>query len=188
MGTTSMRPRGRRLAGALVLVAASVLAGCSDDGADAARDGFGRVVSAGAWSVFELQAGDCLSPDPDLVGEVAEIAVVPCDEPHTQEIFSLVEHGAEAFPGSAVLAQDADAECVGALQRDYGVSPADGYFVSYLLPSFDSWNKEDDRRITCVLVFPTSDDVHRSVLDEIRAQRDATTTTVSSTTMIAREG
>lgn len=151
MRTTPRTPTLRTaLAAAVALLA---LAACS--GSDASvRDASGAVVKAGTWSVFDLRKGDCLSPDPDAKGEVAKIDLVPCAQAHGQEVYASVTHPADAFPGVATISQWADARCVSELQTTLHVSPDDGYFISYLLPSFDSWNKRKDRTVTCVLVFP----------------------------------
>lgn len=137
----------------LALVAALALAACSDD-APSVRDKSGAVQRAGSWSVFDLRRGDCLKPEADTEGEVATIPVVPCAEPHTQEVFSTLKHPADAFPGVATLQQWADVHCAGELQDSLNLSPTDGWFVSYLLPSFEGWNKQKDKTVTCVLVFP----------------------------------
>ena len=138
---------------ALVLLAMTALAACSGSGSSA-RDASGAVTKAGTWSVFDLRRGDCLKPDSDAAGEVAEVALVPCGQAHAQEVFATVAHPADAFPGVASLGQWADAQCVGELQTALHVSPDDGYYISYLLPPFDSWNKRKDKTVTCVLVFP----------------------------------
>ena len=154
-----------------------VLASCGGEAA-AARDDSGTVTAAGPLSVFDLQSGDCLMPAPDLSGEVDSIPVVPCDEPHTQEVLAVVDHPDGPFPGAAALAQWADTACLAQLQAVLGASPADGFFVSYLLPSFDSWNKEDDREVTCVLVFPTEGGVTGSLVRD-RQQGPSPSSTVA---------
>ena len=148
----SRRFRALSVCAALPLALAA-LSGCKDD-KKPTRDPSGAVTKATDWSTFDLRVGDCLLPKPDLKGDIDTIPVVPCALAHTQEVFSLVKHTVDAFPGVGALANYADGKCVGALQTSLGVSPSDGYFVSYLLPSFDSWNKKDDRTIVCVLVFP----------------------------------
>ena len=166
------------LLGLAVVLALPV--GCSKD-TKSKRDPSGTVTKAGDWSTFDLRAGDCLLPPPDLKGDVENLPVVPCAENHTQEVFGLVKHPADAFPGMGELANFADGKCVGELQTSLGVSPSDGFFVSYLLPSFDSWNKKDDRTVVCVLVFPKEDNHKGSVVADRKgaATPDSTTTTAA---------
>lgn len=144
--------RRRLSTGAVVL--GLVLTGCTDDDAGF-RDEEGTVVAAASVSVFELQDGDCLDPDPELVGEVDQVPVVPCDQPHAQEVFAAVDLDEQPYPGAEAVARQADGACLGALETSLGLSLADGYFVSYFLPTFVGWNGEPpDRRVICVLVFP----------------------------------
>jgi nitrite reductase/ring-hydroxylating ferredoxin subunit len=169
MLVTSIPCRSRRLAlAALASLAALALAACSHEDAGGIRDGKNVVVKPGEWSVFDLHVGDCLAPPKDLKpGEIDKIHVVPCASPHRQEVFAAVPHKADAFPGTAALDQFASTSCVQELQTKLSVAPADGYFVSYLLPSFDSWNKDDDKTVTCVLVFPTEGEVAGSTVNRL---------------------
>ena len=132
---------------ALVLLATA----CADD---PIRDEDGVVINAGDVSVFELEQGDCLDPTPDVTGDIDQIPVVPCDQPHLQEVYATVEHPDDAYPGASEVAAFADGACVAQLDEQLGLSLDDGVFFSYLLPSFDGWNTRDDREIICVLVFP----------------------------------
>lgn len=149
-GRRPTRPAVALLALALVLV------GCSGD--EEVRDAGGTVVAAGTWSVFDLRAGDCLAPDPETEGEISDVPVVPCAEPHSQEVFAAVEHPAGPYPGAGAVSIWADGACLGELEATLDLTLADGVFISYLLPTFDGWNKHDDRRVVCVLVFPDQDD------------------------------
>ncbi len=146
------------------LVAALLLTGCGDD--EALRDEDGRITEAGNVNVFELRPGDCLDPDPELSGTTDEMPVVPCEEPHLQEVFAILEHPDDAYPGAAAVAEWADAACSGALQEELGLGLDDGVFFSYLLPTFDGWNLDRaDREIICVLVFPDREAAVGSVVE-----------------------
>lgn len=156
-GATVPVPRGpRRLrrSFALALGAVVMLTACSDE---ELRDAEGTVVNAGTASVFELQAGDCLAPAPELTGEVSDLPVVPCDEPHTQEVFGVVQHPDDSYPGAEAVAAWADGACLTELESTLDLTLDDGVFVSYLLPTFDGWNTDGDRDVVCVLVFPGQD-------------------------------
>ena len=162
----------RRTPAVLVALAAVVLAACSGGGASAGiRNAKDVVVKPGEWSVFDLHVGDCLAPPEDLKpGEISKIHVVPCTDPHRQEVFASVADKADAFPGTGALDQFASTGCVQELQTKLAVAPSDGYFVSYLLPSFDSWNKNDDKKVTCVLVFPTEGQVSGSTVGRLLSE------------------
>ena len=142
------RVRSRAL---LLLVLPLVVAACG--GADV-RDDAGRVVAAGPWSVFDLRPGDCVGDVSDLKGDTDELPLVPCDEPHTQEVFAVVRHPEDAYPGAGAVATFADRACLTALDVELDLSIDDGVAFSYLLPTFEGWNKSGDRSVVCVLVFP----------------------------------
>jgi len=128
-----------------------VLAAC---GAEDIRDEAGRVVSEGPWSVFDLRSGDCIGDVSDLAGEVDELPLVPCEAPHTQEVFAVVRHPEDAYPGAGAVAAFADRTCLSALESMLGLTIDDGIAFSYLLPTSEGWNGDGDRSIVCVLVFP----------------------------------
>lgn len=169
------------VAGLTLMLAGSLVLGACSKSAKTERDGSGTVTKAGMWSVFDLKQGDCLLPPKELDKEIDKINVVPCNDAHTQEVYGSVKHTADAFPGVGALSQFADSKCVGELQTKLGVSPSAGYYVSYLLPSFDSWNKDNDRSVTCVLVFPTEKEKKGSAvkeaLDAVKVKTAATTVT-----------
>ena len=153
----------------LAAVGVLVAAGCSDDKPGAKRGEGGKVTTAGSVSVFDLRPGDCLDPPPDLAGDIATLPVVPCNEPHTQEVFALKESTESAYPGPEALATEANILCITAMQSELKLSPDDGYFISYLLPSFDGWNKDKDRSVICVFVFPALGSVTGSVVEQVQA-------------------
>ncbi len=173
--------RSFRVFGLAAVLAGAVVLGACSKSAKTERNGSGTVTKAGLWSVFDLKQGDCLLPPKELDKEIDKINVVPCAEAHTQEVYGNVKHSADAFPGVGALSQFADSKCVGELQTKLGVSPSAGYYVSYLLPSFDSWNKDNDRSVTCVLVFPTEKEKKGSAvkeaLDAMKVKTAATTAT-----------
>jgi hypothetical protein len=135
----------------LLLVVPVLLAAC---GGEDIRDEGGRVVAAGPWSVFDLRPGDCVDDVSDLAGDTDELPLVPCEEPHSQEVFAVIRHPDDAYPGAGAVATFADRACLTALDAELGLSIDDGIAFSYLLPTFEGWNKNGDRSIVCVLVFP----------------------------------
>lgn len=150
------------------MITALVAAACSDDPGPT-RDDTGHITKKGSLSVFELRKGDCLDPAADVSGDIDKIAVAPCDEPHSQEVYALVEAPEQPYPGPEGLATTANALCIGAMQEDLSLSPDDGYYFSYLLPSFNGWNNDKDRTILCVFVFPTMGLVTGSVVEQVAA-------------------
>jgi len=136
---------------AVVLAPLLLLAAC---GGSDVRDDAGRVVAEGPWSVFDLRPGDCIGDVSDLKGDTDEVPLVPCGQPHTQEVFAVVRHPEDAYPGAGAVATFADRACLTALDAELDLTIDDGVAFSYLLPTFEGWNKNGDRSIVCVLVFP----------------------------------
>jgi len=136
---------------AALLVGTAVLAGCGDD-VDI-RDADGRVVTAGPWSVFDLHPGDCIGDVSGLAGDTDAVPLVPCDEPHSQEVFAVVRHPDGDYPGVGAVATYADRSCLTALEVELDLSVGDGIAFSYLLPTREGWIRDGDRSIVCVLVF-----------------------------------
>jgi hypothetical protein len=158
---------------AVLVLGAGLLASCGGGGEIRAESG--EVVLPGSWSVFDLRPGDCLDAT-DAEGDISDVTVVPCADPHTQEVFATVEHPDSVYPGASELAVWADAACLSELRSELGLTLADGLFVSYLLPSFDGWNKNDDRSVVCVLVFPTKGSVTGSYVAGDAVEVAVTTT------------
>lgn len=180
LGDMTHRPSSLRSALTALGVAVGVAALSACSGGEV-RDSSGKIVGPGSWSVFDLRPGDCLNPADDLSGDVSEIAVVPCMDPHAQEVFATVKHPEGPYPGAEAVSLWADASCLTQLEAELGLTLADGIFISYLLPSFDGWNKNDDRTAVCVMVFPDRGSVIGSYVDGTITV-DGSATTSGSTT------
>ena len=143
-----------RLAPAALLVAALVLTGaCSDDepGRDATDDTRDVVATTTApMSVFDARPGDCLR------GDGAASATVPCDEPHTQEVFAVPTYPGNAtgtYPGDDAIRAFADDACLTALDDYTGTDYLDaGLYFSYLHPTAEHWAAAETHVVVCVIV------------------------------------
>ena len=133
-------------AGALVLG----LGACSDE---PERDDTGAITEEGDADVFTLKVGDCLSDQAGATGEVSDVPVVPCEEPHDSEIFhSYIIPDAETFPGS--FDEHIDAQCVPQFETFVGVAyDASTLELSWLEPTAQSW-AEGDRELLCIVADP----------------------------------
>jgi hypothetical protein len=86
-------------------------------------------------SLLDLKAGDCVR-DPGAVTEVQELETADCSEADTLRVtktFEITEH--DSYPGDLEL-EDIAIE---------GCSPA----ALWLIPTEESWNKADDRKVVC---------------------------------------
>ena len=144
----------------ILLLAASALAvvsvACSDD--DAGRNSEGEITEAGEVSVFNLQPGDCIKPAEELPAEVSDLEAVPCEEPHTQEVFAAVQYEStdeddDQFPGPSDLEAFANARCIEEFEPYVGIDYVDSeLYFTYLMPTVRSWEENDDRTIVCLAV------------------------------------
>jgi len=160
----SIRKQSGRTTRLLCALSLLLLAAC---GGDDIRDAQGHVVTEGPWSVFDLRPGDCIGDTSQLAGDVDTVPLVPCDEPHTQEVFALFLHPDDAYPGPGPVATFADFSCLQALETIVGptATSKDGLAFSYLLPTESGWTNDGDRTIICVLIFPDDAPMTGSFVD-----------------------
>lgn len=106
--------------------------------------------------VFALNVGECFDDPPnfDPGVEVLELAGIPCDQPHDNEVYALIDYpgGPDApFPGDDALGAFVDDECLVAFEEyvggDYFSSNLD---FADLRPTSGSW-AQGDREIVCFL-------------------------------------
>lgn len=117
-----------------------VVSSCSNDEGEAVVD------------LTESAVGTCLDFGDQIDAEVTELPVVPCAEPHTHEIYAIEFSEAATYPGFEALEADAQAKCLGKFEDYVGVSAFDSdLFFSWLVPTLNSWDREDDRQIVCVV-------------------------------------
>ena len=124
------------------------LGACSDD---PDRDETGAVTEAGDADVFQIEVGDCMSDQAAATGEVSEVPVVPCTEPHDSEVyFSYTIPDADTFPGD--FQEHVDTQCVPSSRRS-SVSPSSGLSLTWLEPTSESWDA-GDRELLCIVADP----------------------------------
>lgn len=110
-------------------------------------------------SVFNIAIGQCFAQQqgqPEV--EQSALDAVPCDGPHRQEAYAIVDYVApagvtgDAFPGDATLKDYADAKCAQSFQDYVGISYLDSsLFFTYLTPSARGWEQETDRSVVCFI-------------------------------------
>ena len=101
----------------------------------------------------ELEVGDCLPlveyTDDDVI---FDLPVVPCEQPHTDEIYLIFDVEDGEFPGDDALGVTASDGCLAAFESyvgvSYDVSELDYY---YYQPTKSSWNHASDRTVQCIL-------------------------------------
>ena len=152
------RPLARLLAAAAALAVTLPLTGCSTLGGllpapQPERDETTQeIVEAGQADVFALRVGDCMdTPEGEVVSEVP---VVPCTEPHDDEVYFDFQLADGEFPGDDAVTEQSDAGCLEQFQPFVGLAYDSSTldFYSYR-PTAESW-AEGDRVVSCVVWDP----------------------------------
>lgn len=150
------------------------LASCTDEAQqdESERDDSGAVVEGGDIGVFRLQEGDCVQlPGGTDVGtetdEIADLAAVPCAEPHTGEVILVDDEffaDLDEYPGLDAALDQGLVRCVEVLDiytdTDYESSNFDAFALT---PTPDSWSQVDDRGLVCIGL--TLDDSFESIVE-----------------------
>ena len=139
--------RALRALGLAVLV--PVLAAC----------GLGGSEPESASSVFDLEVGHCFDDDTGT-GEVADVDIVDCDEPHRFEVYARGEMDDDgAYPGTDAVEAAQARICLGeAFEEFTGAEPAESTLhLRPLGPTTTSWEDLDDREILCAAFQPGDD-------------------------------
>ena len=141
------------------LIALGGLSACSDDKDPNAPDSKGAL---------DVTTGECLLVDDVLGAEVSKLPVVDCDTPHSHEIFAREnDTTSDVYPGLSALETFAEVSCYGAFESFVGISPFDSSLaITWLVPSLDGWNDEDDRTVLCVLTRRDGGQLETSARDQ----------------------
>ncbi len=106
----------------------------------------------GGGNVFELSVGDCFDDTADISGgEVSDVPIVDCSEPHDNEVFHTFEVDDGEYPGDDVLVAEAQERCVPAFEDYVGIDYASSRLdVFPITPTEGSWDG-GDREVVCAL-------------------------------------
>ena len=149
----SLRALGAALAG-LALIG---LAACGDDDEPDRDEATNEVTEAGDADVFSMAVGDCVTGESSTTGEVTEVPVVPCDEPHASEVFHSYQIPAETLPSTTEMEAIVQEQCLGNFETFVGM-PYDtsALDVTWLEPTSGSWD-QGDRELLCMVYDPAGD-------------------------------
>ncbi|KDA06216.1 hypothetical protein DC31_10065 [Microbacterium sp. CH12i] len=133
-------------------------------GADAQRDeSTGEVTEGSNIDIFSLKVGDCM-PASDTSGEITDADVVPCSEPHTDEVFFDFELAEGDLPSDEEIQAEVEAQCVPAFTEFVGVDYYDSTLdFWWLTPTEATWTQADDRLVQCVIYEPDPADPSASL-------------------------
>lgn len=171
-----MKSRTRR---ALALTVSAValsaaLTGCSALNSlvggtnDADRDEDGQVVEGSEIDIFALSVGDCM-PAGEANGEISEASVVPCTEPHSDEVYFEFKLEDGEFPEADAINAETEAQCIPAFEEFVDIAWEESTLEVYpITPTKDTWDRMDDRIVQCVIFDPADDQLTESLAGAAR--------------------
>jgi len=148
--------------GKIIATLIAIGAGVYVYGTSAKRDDSGVIVSEGNLDALQVSVGDCFNDTPELTeGEVDEagnvtatvssIPVVPCSEPHDNEVYAVFETTATTYESEEGMFNLAMAECQERFASFVGLSYEESSFdIVALYPTPESW-QQSDREIVCAV-------------------------------------
>ena len=111
------------------------------------------IMGRSSVSAADVKVGDCLAEIPDS-SRVSFIHVVPCEDPHRGEVFTVLTMPDGDFPGQVEIAEY-QGRCepeLAAYSSAAATDPTVGLFVLY--PTEESW-ADGDRAVTCIATSDT---------------------------------
>jgi hypothetical protein len=130
----------RRHLGWLVIAVIVAVPACSGDLGEAVID------------VGDDVVGSCLDFGDTIGEEVTSLPVVDCTDEHTHQVFAVEIVNGDTYPGFEALEAEAQALCLTPFEEFIGVSAFDSeLFYSWLVPTLNSWERDDDREVICVV-------------------------------------
>lgn len=95
--------------------------------------------------------GACLAFDADTGAEITAFPRVDCAEPHSHEVFAVLDSKERTYPGFEALEAEAQVACMAEFEPYVGIDAFDSeLFYEWIVPTLDSWDRADDRQIVCV--------------------------------------
>lgn len=112
-----------------------------------------EIVEEGDADVFALMVGDCMNEVSEEL--VSEVPVVPCDQPHDEEVFFDFTIEGEEYPGDDAVQTQSDEGCLAQFETFVGLAYDSSTLDFYAYrPSQESWESLDDRVVSCVIYDP----------------------------------
>jgi hypothetical protein len=103
-------------------------------------------------SFDDLAVGDCIPLFDYDEDEISELPVVPCDQPHTDEVYFIYQAEDGEFPGDDALLDSAWDGCVAEFEAFVGVPYEESVLDIYSYqPTKTSWMRWSDRTVHCIV-------------------------------------
>ncbi|WP_407360317.1 DUF2510 domain-containing protein [Microbacterium sp. LBN7] len=101
----------------------------------------------------DLAVGDCIPlVEYDPEEEIFEVPVVPCDQPHTDEVYFIYQLDDGDYPGDDAIYELAWDGCAAQFEGFVGLPYEESEFDIYnYTPTKASWSRMDDRTVHCII-------------------------------------
>ena len=107
----------------------------------------------GGGNVFDIGVGDCFNYEES--DEITDVEFTQCDDPHQREVYAEVSidvAAGMAYPGDYRVDEVASNLCLKRFDEFVGTSYFDSALeIEAFTPTRDSWEDEDDRKVSCLL-------------------------------------
>jgi Septum formation/Protein of unknown function (DUF2510) len=101
--------------------------------------------------VFSIGVGDCLTDETSTEGEISDVQTIPCDQPHTFEVYHSYIIDTADFPDSTEMDTISNEQCTSAFNTFIGLAYEQSkYYFQSLTPTAESWDA-GDREILCMV-------------------------------------
>ena len=105
-------------------------------------------------NVFSLSVGDCFNASDSLANlnnsDVDNVDRVSCSELHEYEVYGTFDLTGSSWPGESTVIRRTEEGCKARFASFVGTGyEYSEWYVWYLHPTQDSWNRGDDREVTC---------------------------------------
>lgn len=115
----------------------------------------------GSRKIQGLEAGDCFDKPPD--DAVAEIVLLDCEQPHTDEVYTVLTLRGSRYPAN--IDDQAEDGCYNAFVTFLGTDPEDTPFAyDWYSPTAAEWG-QGARRVPCVIIDPDNRPLTGSAAD-----------------------
>lgn len=112
-----------------------------------------EITSAGQADVFSIKVGDCLHAVQN--DTVEAVPVVPCGDPHDEEVFAEFSLPDAEWPGRDAIDAAATEQCGPAFREFVGLPWEESALNWYpLTPTEQGWAEVGDRLVQCVIYDP----------------------------------
>lgn len=102
---------------------------------------------------FAIRVGDCFDGE-DLSEDIYSVPVVPCGEPHGDEVIHAFDMQGSEAPDDAAVDAAFEAECIPAFESFVGIAWEESTIDMWpMFPSTGSW-AEGDREMLCIVYDP----------------------------------